>query len=74
MQKGASSKGKVKLPLQLVNLIQGQEPGLVDEGYLLPQDVMQHHPPTQVVMASQNRFVKELSSYTRAISMRLGFS
>lgn len=85
-----SKPNKVKLPLQLVSLIHGQEQELVDEGYLLSPDLLpttvgggasaanpprqHHHTPTHVVMAAQSRFVKELSSYTRAVTMRLGFS
>jgi hypothetical protein len=86
MQK--NSNNVVKLPLQLAGLIQGEEQGLMDEGYLLPPPLgnaeeqgtssskvatKNRHPPTQVVMASHAKFLRELQSYTRAVSMRLGF-
>lgn len=71
----------VKLPLQLASLIHGEEPGLVDEGFLPPEPdeknastTSNKNTSTQVVMASQTKFLRELQSYTRAVSMRLGFA
>ena len=115
---GSGSAGVFKLPPQLVALVQGEEQGLMDEGFLLQQlsslqpyddegdedgatemldengsissskkkkgvvapTAQRKHASssssssvTQIVAASQNRFTKELSSYTRAVCMRLGY-
>jgi hypothetical protein len=72
---------KVKLPAQLVSLIQGEEKVLQDEGLLLPSSILLEGssltpasaPANRVTAAAQERSTRELSSYVRAVCMRMGF-
>ena len=81
-----SSSSKTKLPNQLAALIQGEAGLLQEEGFLPggiaePSDpdgaanAAHHRQPNinEIVTAAQSRSVKELSSYTRSMCMRLGF-
>jgi hypothetical protein len=65
---------KVKLPTQLVSLIQGEEKALQADGYLL-DSVMDdgERSANRITLAAQERNVRELSSYVRAVCMRMGF-
>lgn len=85
----SSSLGqKIKLPPQLVALIHGQDSKeLADEEEMqvlpdinAPQGegagtgLSSKASVTKIVQASHQRFTKELASYTRVISMRLGYT
>ncbi len=73
----------MKLPAQLVSLIQGEEKVLQEEGLLLPSSVLLEDPSSllpaasapanRVTAAAQERSTRELSSYVRAVCMRMGF-
>ena len=92
-----AAEKKIKLPPQLVSLIQGEERQLEEEGYLslplaaaatttamvandgmggdeAPSTNQARHSTTSIVAAAQNRFTKELCSYTRVVCMRLGYA
>ena len=77
----AGNKNKTKLPNQLVALIQGEEAVLQEDGFLVDDSESPaaptggtKHTANQIVAAAQGRHLKELSSYVRAICMRLGFA
>lgn len=70
---GTNPKG-TKLPNQLASIIQDEGRNLQAQGLLNVPGSATVASANEVVAAAHSRSVKELSSYVRAVCMRLGFN